>query len=83
MAIANISSHLREGSFSVYGPRFFIALKLCLHPISLQALDDISYTTYIAKNVLNVAFGTEKEGVADAVHDVAFRKIDHLTRSFH
>jgi hypothetical protein len=74
LALASTSRHLREGSFSVYGPRFFTTLKFCLHPISLQALHDISCTPYIAKYVFNVAFGTEDEGASDAIHDVDLRK---------
>jgi hypothetical protein len=74
MTLASTSRHLREGSFSVYGPRFFTKLKCCLHPISLQALHDISCTPYIAKYVFNVAFGTEDEGASNAIHNIDFRK---------
>jgi hypothetical protein len=74
LALATTSRHLREGSFSVYGPRFFQTLKFCLYPNSLQALSDISCSPHIAKYVQNVAFGTEDVGLLDPIHDVDFRE---------
>ncbi|KAF2659093.1 hypothetical protein K491DRAFT_775762 [Lophiostoma macrostomum CBS 122681] len=52
-----------------FGKRFFTTLKFCLHPISLQALTDISYNAEFASHVRNVAFGTEFYGLIDPLHD--------------
>jgi hypothetical protein len=68
LAFATTSRQLREGSFPVYGARFFTTLKFCLHTISLQALDDISHKPYIAQYARNMGSGTEDVGVVAPSH---------------
>ncbi|KAF1841243.1 uncharacterized protein K460DRAFT_294413 [Cucurbitaria berberidis CBS 394.84] len=69
LALISTSRSLRSKAYYVFGDRFFKTLKFFLHPISLQALADISNIRALASHVQTVAFGTEIVGIFDPLHD--------------
>ncbi|KAF2690525.1 hypothetical protein K458DRAFT_427245 [Lentithecium fluviatile CBS 122367] len=75
LALSAVSRSLRQKSSYIYGERFFETLKFCLHPLSLQALVDISSRPRFAQHVQNVAFGMEDFDLIDPIHDEEAKRI--------